>query len=152
MEIKEYYKLEKKEQDKLRAEMGKCDWDAGQFLFSMLEKDEFFGFCGKKSETLLLVDDGRLAAFCTYAEHDEIYSDTMKPWIGFVYTFPEFRGRRASGMLCDYAAELAKKDGYESIYVSSEEKGLYEKYGFVFVADMMSQHEYMTQVFRRDLI
>ena len=151
MEIKEFYKLNENERTHWLAEMKNCDWDAGRYLHWLLDTGEFRKTCGANAEALFLTDGDRLAAFCTYADHDEIDSDEMKPWVGFVYTFPEFRGRRASGMLCEYAAELAKKDGYKSIYVSSEEKGLYEKYGFVFLSDAMSEHGYETQIFKREL-
>ena len=52
--------------------------------------------------------------------------------MGFVYTFPQFRGKRYAGKLLEYARGLAKKDGYRQIYISTGNIGLYEKYGCTF--------------------
>lgn len=151
MDILELYRLNENEKEHWKKELLKCDWDAGKFLYSLVENGDFKGYCGESAEVLLAVEGDELAAFCTLAEHDEIVSDEMKPWIGFVYTFPQYRGRRLSGQLTEKAVELASKMGYEYIYVSSEEKGLYEKYGFEFLSDAMSEHGYETQIFRRKL-
>lgn len=151
MEIYEFYKLSEERKAHWLNEMSRCDWDAGGFLVWMLKNDKFKEYCGKDAEVLLAAEGESLAGFCTLAEHDEIVSDTMKPWIGFVFTFPKFRGRRCSGHLTEYAVGLAREAGYEKIYVSSEEKGLYEKYGFTFLEDAMSEHGYETQIFVRKI-
>ena len=151
MEVIEFGIQNEEKKNKLISEMSESDWDAGQYLKWMLETDKFTEICGDGARTLMLTEEDKLAAFCTLAPFDEIETDTMKPWIGFVYTFPQYRGRRFSGVLIEHAVELAKADGAESVFVSSEEKGLYEKYGFHFVREAMSVHGYETQIFRRDI-
>ena len=151
MEIKKYHLLPKDEAEKYREKMNGCDWDAGRYLAYSLEDEKFFSFFGKDSEALLLTENDELLAFCTFAEIDEIDDESMKPWIGFVYTFPEHRGHRYSGVLIDYAKKLAHEKNNGKIYVSSEEKGLYEKYGFTFLKDAMSIHGYETQIFVFDM-
>lgn len=151
MEVIEFGLQNDEIKNSLLSQMWECDWDAGRYLHWMLSEKHFIETCGEGSKALMLVENGVLMAFCTLAPFDEIASDTMKPWIGFVYTFPKFRGRRCSGVLVEHAVELAKADGAESIYVSSEETGLYEKYGFAFLQKAMSVHGYETQIFKRDL-
>ena len=56
----------------------------------------------------------------------------MSPWIGFVYTFPDYRGHRYVGMLLDYAESIATVMNREYIYISTGHTGLYEKYGYEF--------------------
>lgn len=46
---------------------------------------------GEKSRVMLLVDGDDLISFCTYAEKDDIQPTELTPWIGFVYTFPQYR-------------------------------------------------------------
>ena len=128
-------------------QMRRTDWDAGQYLHWLAENETF----GADTHLLLLADGDALASFCTYAESDEIDDPSMAPWIGFVYTFPEHRGHRYSGMLIAYAVQLAKAQGRKQIFVSSEEKGLYEKYGFRFLKNAQSIHDYETQIFVCDL-
>lgn len=147
MLIKEFFKETPENKEHFITEMSKCDWDAGRYLAYMLKDNSFKKNCGENSEVLLLTDGENLASFCTYVDMDEIDDDSMKPWAGFVYTFPEHRGKRCAGKLLEYAKNLAKNDGYLKLYVSSEEKGLYEKYGFTYLKDAESIHGYETQIF-----
>lgn len=128
-----------------------CDWDAGQYLGWLLKTGEFNKVSGSFGEALILTDNGEMASYCTLVEFDEIESTDMKPWIGFVYTFPEYRGRRCAGKLIEYAVNAAKQAGFTRIFVSSEEKGLYEKYGFTYICEMQSIHGYQTGVFKREI-
>ena len=125
-----------------------CDWKAGAFLYSLLKENRFHGRYGKKAKVLLLTDGTKLASFCTYAEKDEIPDTERKPWIGFVYTYPEYRGRRLMGKLIARVKELAREDGYDTVYVSTREQGLYEKYGAEFVAEMKDTWGEDSRVFR----
>lgn len=151
MKITEFYSLSENEQKYWNEKISQCDWDAGLYLADLIKNGDFKKVSGEHAEVLLLTEDDELAAFCTYVDFDEIESDAMKPWIGFVYTFPSFRGNRSSEKLVEYAVELAKKDGFDTIYVSSEETGLYEKYGFQFVEWHTSVHEYETKIYKRTI-
>ena len=79
--------------------IGESDWTAGQFLHELLRDNRFHALAGESAQVLLLTDGSRLASFCTYAERDDIPDSELTPWMGFVYTFPEFRGRRLMGKL-----------------------------------------------------
>lgn len=92
-----------------------------------------------------------LAGFCTLTHQDEIADDTLLPWIGFLYIFPEYRGHRFSQMLIDHACTLAKQLGHSHVYISSDELGLYEKYGFSFLENRETIWGDVTQVFVREL-
>ena len=80
-------------------QIGKSDWRAGQFLHRLLAEDRFHEMAGQEAEVLLLADGDRLASFCTLAEKDEIPDTERRPWLGFVYTHPDYRGRRLTGRL-----------------------------------------------------
>ena len=151
MEIRTLNELTADEKAAVLAQMEKCDWDAGQYLCDVIREDSLEEQFGEDPVVLLLFEEDKLASFCTYVEFDEIESEDMKPWIGFVYTFPAFRGKRFSGALVEYAVGLARKDGYKKIYVSSEEIGLYEKYGFSRIGEARSVHDYDTGIFVREI-
>ena len=70
MEVKELYSIEDKEY--WIDQMKKSDWGAGQYLYELISKNE-------------------LISFCTLAELDDIRDTDIGPWIGFVYTFPQYR-------------------------------------------------------------
>lgn len=65
----------------------------------------------KLKKVLMLVDGENLISFCTFADKDDIQPTELTPWIGWVYTFPHYRGHRYVGKLLSYAEALAKTDG-----------------------------------------
>ena len=97
-------------------QIGKSGWRAGNYLYRLLRDDQFFARYGEKSSVLLLTDGNRLISFCTFAQRDEIPDETLTPWIGFVYTFPQYRGRRHMGKLLKHAVCLAGKTGYPCVF------------------------------------
>lgn len=143
--------LDREKRSAAADKMQSCDWDAGRYLGWLLADGKLEEEFGEGSDALLLTENGELLAFCTYAMQDEIDDVSMTPWIGFVYTFPEHRGHRYSEVLVEFAKAEAKKRGASAVYVSSEEKGLYEKYGFRFLKNGESIHGYTTQIFVCDL-
>ena len=119
------------------AQLQKSDWSASRFLHKLLSENTFFNTVGEKSRVLLLTDGDVLVAHCTFAERDDIQPTELTPWVGFVYTFPAYRGHRYAGLLFDEVERLAKADGIPAVYLSTNHIGLYEKYGFAFL-DMMN--------------
>ena len=130
MEIKELTKLENK--NYWISKIKEADWSAAKYLAQLLETNEFYTHCGNSSKVFLLTDNAELISFCTYAEKDEIPDTNLTPWIGFVYTFPQFRGKRRIGKLIEHIYLLAKKEGRDALYISTDQPGLYENFGFTF--------------------
>lgn len=130
------------------AQMENCSWRAGRYLYTLLKEDRFQKQYGETSRVLLLTEREKLVSFCTYAERDEIPDTELKPWMGFVYTDPEYRGRRLMGRLIARVKELARENGSDALYISSEEQGLYEKYGGAFIRTMKTGRGEETRVFR----
>lgn len=155
MRIIEYFEQTSELQKCLREQIVRGDWRAAKYLYEVLEAGELKERYGESTRLLLLVEDSSILAFCTLAEQDEIMEEEtesgMKPWIGFVYTYPKHRGNRYSEKLIRYACELAKQDGYGMVYLSSNEVGLYEKYGFVFLKMLHTLWGEETQVFMKEL-
>ena len=108
LQIKDYYQLDSQEQKYWLAKTGESDWRAGKYLFQLLSDNEFKNLCGQKSTVFLLTQNKDLLSFCTFAEHDDIPDTELTPWIGFVFTFPAFRGKRHIAKLMDHICSLAK--------------------------------------------
>ena len=117
-------------------EIEKCDWDAGQYLHDLLLQDSLKELVGENTRVLLLTEGETLISFCTLAPMDDIQPTDLTPWIGFVYTFPAFRGQGYAEKLMRHAEELAKADGAASVHVSTNHVGLYERYGYTFFGMM----------------
>ena len=125
----------------------RSDWGGGAFLFELLSKGTFSGAVGERSRVLLLTRGDELISFCTYAEKDDIQPTELTPWMGFVFTFPKFRGHRYVGKLFEKVMQLAKEDNYEKIYISTNHTGLYEKYGCEFLKNYIDDSGKPTRVY-----
>ncbi len=149
MKVINYFESDNK--DHWLEELKKSDWGPGIWLYELLRDNTLDDLVGANSKALLLIDGQHLLSFCTYARRDDITAPSLTPWIGFVYTFPKYRGNRYAGKLLQYAKELAKKEGHEHIYISTNETGLYEKYGYCFYQIMKDIHDEDSRVYRIDV-
>lgn len=130
MDIIDYFKSDKP--DHWLAEIKKSDWRAAPTLARFIEENSFHDNLGK-GKLLLLTEGDRLVSFVTFAERDCIDDNTLSPWVGFVYTFPEYRGRRLVGKLLRRCEKIAAENGIPRIFVCTDHVGLYEKYGFSYM-------------------
>ena len=149
MNIIEYFSTDNK--DYWLSKIKESDWGAGQFLYELLKNQKLKEYVGENTKVLMLVDGENLISFCTFAEKDDIQPTDVTPWIGWVYTCPHYRGHRYVGKLLSYAEALAKTDGLNSIYISTNHNGLYEKYGYEFFEMMKDMHGEDSRVYVRYL-
>ena len=130
MQVIDYFNCERPEH--WLNQIKKSDWGAGQFLYQLLSENKFKDAVGEKSKVLMLTDGDELISFCSYAEKDDIQPTDLTPWMGFVYTFPEYRGHRYMGKLFLEIEKLAKAENVHDVFISTNHTGLYEKYGCEF--------------------
>lgn len=136
----------------------KCEWRAIPYLLLLLKEETFHKHLGN-GKLILLLDDKNLSdekptlvSFASFCDRDEI-DVPLCPWIGFVFTAPSYRGNHFMGQIINYCMELAFSDYPESeyVYVSTDETGLYEKYGFTFFQKMQTVLNEDTNVYRRKI-
>jgi len=109
-----------------------CSWRAGPYLAKLMRQSAFHGV----ERVFIAHEDGNIAGFCTFTEKDALPEEyNLSPFIGFVFVDERYRGNRISEKLIKSVITYAKGLGYERIYLTSGEKGLYEKYGFVKIGD-----------------
>lgn len=149
MEIIDYFEMDNKEFWK--KEIKKSDWGAGQFLYKLLENNQLLELCGDSTKVFMLVEGETLISFCTLAEQDDVREPSLTPWIGFVYTFPRFRGNGFIGKLLKYAKTVAENNGANQIYISTNHTGLYEKYGYSFYKIMKDNEGNDSKVYKIDI-
>lgn len=149
MEVIEYFSTDNKKQwiEKIK----KSDWRAGQYLYELLKDNMLKELCGKNTRVLMLTDGAELVSFCTLAEKDDIQPTDFTPWIGFVYTFPKYRGRQYMGRLLSEAEEIAFKEDAKYTYISTDHIGLYEKYGYEFYKTQKDMNGEVSRIYRKSL-
>ena len=149
MKIIEYFTSDHK--DHWLKKLEQCDWGAGKYLHDLLREGRLKGLVGGTALVPMLVDGDELISFCTFAPLDDIQPTNLSPWVGFVYTFPEYRGNHYAGMLLDYAECLATVMEREYIYISTNHIGLYEKYGYEFYEMARDIEGEASRVYRKAL-
>ena len=137
MQIVEYFSSDRKAT--LLESLVGCDWEAARFLTELLEKNSFEATLGAGGQLFFLMDEERPVSFLTLTHQDCIDMPEFFPWIGFVYTFPEYRGRRCAGILLEHARKCAAAAGFPFVFLGTDHVGLYEKYGFEYWGDQQDR-------------
>lgn len=149
MEIIEYFTCDN--QNHWLSEIKKSDWEAAQLLYELLSKGTFKDTVGAASLVFLLTDGDALVSFCTFSTFDDVQPTDLTPWIGFVYTFPEYRGHHYVGQLIEHIENIATAMEKEYIYISTDIDGLYEKYGYDFFKFLKDIHGEDSRIYRKNL-
>lgn len=149
MEVIKYYQSQN--QKHWKDQINKGDWSAAQLLYSWLDENKLKKICGNSTEVYMLTDDNKLVSFAILAEQDEIDAPKLSPWIGFVYTFPTYRGKHLAGKLIETICNTLQLTQTKKVYISTEEIGLYEKYGFTFWKTMTNREGKPTRVYVKSL-
>ena len=132
-------------------EIRKSDWRAASFLVHLINENKIEKTLGKDTKLYILTDNDKAVAFVTLSEKDCLDAPDLSPWIGFVYTFPQYRGNRYMGLLIDEAIKIAKKNGNKNIYISTNEIGLYEKYGFTYMESRIDIYGEEARIYLKNL-
>ena len=62
----------------------------------------------------------------------------LYPWVSCIYVDEEYRGQRVSGKLIDHANQYLRNLGFEKSYIPSDHIGLYERYGYSYVKEIIN--------------
>ncbi len=145
LKVIEYFASGRKEH--WLGEIAKSDWRAGAYLCRILSGGGFFDALGEGAELLLLTKGDALLSFCTLSDKDCVQPTELAPWVGFVYTFPAFRGKRLIGRLFEEAERRAKERGRRALYLATDHEGLYEKYGWEYLTRAKDIHGGVSRVY-----
>ena len=85
---------------------------------------------------LILLDENCLVGFISIFPTDGDEYRELTPWYATMYVKREYRGLGYSKLLNDAILEEARKRGFKKIYLKSELKGYYEKFGAKYMADL----------------
>lgn len=124
------------------------DWAAAKFLAKLLCERRFHQTLGEGT-LYLLIDGNNLVSFVTLTHQDCIDDQNLYPWLGFFYTFPQYRGHRLGGKLLEYAAHQAGRQGHSQVYLATDHIGLYEKYGFTYMHNQIDVYGEDSRIYIR---
>jgi len=84
------------------------------------------------------VKDGKIVGMASLLKTDYYPLPEIFPWVSCVFVEKEYRGNRISGKLIDAANRYAKEQGFAKTYIPTEHTGLYERYGYTYVRDIVN--------------
>ena len=84
------------------------------------------------------IADGRIVAMATIMKSDYYPLPEIYPWISTIFVSESHRGNKISGSLIDFANKYAAQLGFTRTYIPSEHTGLYEKYGYHYIRDIVN--------------
>lgn len=149
MEIIRYFESDR--QMELAEKIGRGDWSAARFLVKLLREGSFHNTLGAEGDVLLLMDGEQLVSFATLSRQDCIADERLYPWLGFLFTFPEYRGQGNAGKLLTYGADLAAKQGHKRVYLATDHVGFYERYGFVYMENRIDVWGEDSRIYYKDI-
>lgn len=132
MEVVEYFSSENKES--LKQQIARADWAGARFLLKLLNNiKDFDELLGNNGKLFMLMEGAKVVSFVTLTNQDCVRDLSMLPWLGFLYTYPDYRGNRYSETILNYAELAAKSEWYSVVYLATDHIGLYEKYGYTYM-------------------
>ena len=82
--------------------------------------------------------DGQIVGMTSIMKADYYPLPEIYPWISSVFVTEEYRGHRISEKLINFANVYAKEAGFIRTYIPSQHVGLYEKYGYHYLKDIVN--------------
>ena len=132
--------------EKMKEYAARCSWSAGKSLAQAMENGAFTDW----ERVIAAAENGSVVGYCTFTEQDELpEAYGFSPFIGFVFVDEGRRGNRISQGMIEAALRYAGSIGYETVYLMSGERGLYEKYGFTKLGEYDTIYGTRDQLFSR---
>lgn len=82
--------------------------------------------------------NGQIVGIAYIRKEDYYPLPEIYPWVSGVFVAEDYRGQRISEKLISFANEYAKEKGFDKTYIPSIHVGLYEKYGYRYLRDIVN--------------
>lgn len=124
-----------------------CSWEAGKHLADIMRNNEF-----KEWESVFAaLANSEIVGFCTFLKTDYYPENRYSPWISTIFVSESFRGRRVSQKMIESVMKYAKKVGFSKVFIPSDIIGLYEKYGFVKIDELLNYGGDVDNIFAKEI-
>ena len=96
--------------------------------------------------------DGKIVGMVEIMKTDYYPITDIFPWITCVFVTEEYRGNRISEMMIDFANEYAKELGFKRTYIPTDIIGLYEKFGYSYIKDIVNYGNGIDRLYVKELL
>ena len=95
--------------------------------------------------------DNKIVGMATIMKSDYYPLPDIYPWISCIFVTEKYRGNRISEKLIDFANKYAKEIGFKRTYIPTDIIGLYEKYGYYYLKDIVNYGNGVDRLYVKDL-
>ena len=95
--------------------------------------------------------DGKVIGMVSVMKTDYYPLPEICPWISCLFVSEEVRGRGIAGKLISRANRYVKELGFEKSYIPTPYEGLYERYGYRFVGNIVNYGGDTDRLYIKDL-
>lgn len=95
--------------------------------------------------------NGKIVGMVTIMKSDYYPLPEIFPWISTIFVSERYRGNRISEKLVEFANQYAKDIGFNNTYIPTEWIGLYEKYGYHYVKDIVNYGNGIDRLYVKEL-
>jgi GNAT superfamily N-acetyltransferase len=97
------------------------------------------------------VKDGKIIGMTSVLKTDYYPLPDIYPWVSCVFVEKPYRGQRISEKLIEKANAYAKEQGFTKTYIPTEFTGLYERYGYRYLKDIVNYGGGTDRLYVKDL-
>ena len=134
--------------DKLICFVENFSWeDVKDYMLGVLRE---WAFTDWETVFVAIVDD-RIVGMTSIMKTDYYPLPEIYPWISSVFVTEDYRGYRISEKLIDFANKYAKEIGFERTYIPTEFIGLYGKYSYCYIKDIVNYGNGIDRLYAKEL-
>ncbi|MCM1114274.1 MAG: GNAT family N-acetyltransferase [Clostridium sp.] len=82
--------------------------------------------------------NGQIVGIAYIRKEDYYPLPEIYPWVTGIFVSENYRGHRISERLISFANDYAKENGFDKTYIPSIHRGLYEKYGYRYLRNIVN--------------
>ena len=135
-------------QNKLLDFVKNFSWDEVKEHVSSVIKD--WKFQEWETPFVAIIND-EIVGMATIMKTDYYPLPEIYPWISTVFVSEEYRDHKISERLIEFANEYAKEIGFDKTYIPTEYIGLYERYGYHYIKDIVNYGNGIDRLYSKDL-
>jgi GNAT superfamily N-acetyltransferase len=95
--------------------------------------------------------NGQIVGIAYIRKEDYYPLPEIYPWVSGVFVTEDYRGHRISKKLIAFANRYAKENGFDKTYIPSIHVGLYEKYGYCYLRDIVNYSNETDRLYVKEL-
>lgn len=95
--------------------------------------------------------NNQIVGMASIAKTDYYPLPEIYPWVSSIFVTEEYRGHRISEKLIEAANQYAKSIGFKETYIPAEHIGLYEKYGYHYIKDIVNYSNEIDRLYVKQL-